>query len=59
MEGRDAESAGRNRLGVRERGDLVYWDTYPEVGYEIYESLDPETTPPDYDMRSFRLNPEW
>ena len=24
-------------LGVRERGDLVYWDTYREVGYEIYE----------------------
>jgi len=34
-------------LGVRERGDLVYWDTYREVGYEIYESLDPETTPPE------------
>jgi len=37
-------------LGVRERGDLVYWDTHREVGYEIYESLDPETTPPDYEI---------
>jgi hypothetical protein len=37
-------------LGVRERGDLVYWDTYREVAFEIYESLDPETTPPDYEI---------
>jgi len=37
-------------LGVRERGDLVYWYTYRELGYEIYESLDPETTPPDYEI---------
>src|SRR5258708_8146702 len=37
-------------LGVRERGDLVYWDKYNEIGFEIYESLDPETTPPDYEI---------
>jgi hypothetical protein len=37
-------------LGVRERGDLVYQDKYNEVGFEIYETLDPETTPPDYEI---------
>lgn len=37
-------------LGLRERGDLVYRDKYHEVGFEIYESLDPETTPPDYEI---------
>jgi hypothetical protein len=37
-------------LGLRERGDLVYWDKYHEIGFEIYESLDPETTPPDYEI---------
>lgn len=37
-------------LGVRERGDLVYRDKYHEIGFEIYESLDPETTPPDYEI---------
>jgi schlafen family protein len=38
-------------LGVRERGDrLVYWDKYHEIGFEIYESLDLETTPPDYEI---------
>lgn len=37
-------------LGVRERGDLVYRDKYHEVGFEIFESLDPETTPPDYEI---------
>jgi hypothetical protein len=57
----DAEEAGKWKektlralaeiaLGVRERGDLVYWDKYHEVGFEIYESLDPETTPPDYEI---------
>jgi hypothetical protein len=37
-------------LGVRERDDLVYWDKYREVGYEIYERLDPEETPDDYEI---------
>ncbi len=29
-------------LGVRERRDLVYYDVYNEIGFEIYESMDPE-----------------
>ena len=37
-------------LGVRERGNLVYLYKYHEIGYEIYETLDPETTPPDYEI---------
>jgi hypothetical protein len=37
-------------LGVRERGDLVYWDTYREVGFEIYEGLDLEATPADAEI---------
>ncbi|MGB8061675.1 MAG: ATP-binding protein [Candidatus Sulfotelmatobacter sp.] len=37
-------------LGVRERGRFVYWDTYHEVGFEIFESMDPETTPPDTEI---------
>ena len=28
----------------------MYWDKYREVGYEIYESLDPEETPDDYEI---------
>jgi hypothetical protein len=34
-------------LGVRERWNHVYWNKYHEVGFEIYETLDPEVTPPD------------
>jgi hypothetical protein len=41
-----SEGAGRALaeivLGVRQRGDLVYCDTYRELAFEIYESLDPE-----------------
>jgi hypothetical protein len=29
-------------LGVRRRGGLVYQDVYNELGFEIYENLDPE-----------------
>jgi hypothetical protein len=37
-------------LGVRERKDLVYWRQQCEVGFEIYESLDPEETADNYEI---------
>jgi hypothetical protein len=37
-------------LGLRSRGDFTYNDKFREIGFEIYESLDPETTPDDYEI---------
>lgn len=37
-------------LGVRERGSLVYWDAYSEVGFEIYERLALNATPPNAEI---------
>ncbi len=35
-------------LGLRSRGSLTYEDKANEISFEIYESLDPETTSNDY-----------
>lgn len=37
-------------LGVQQRNYPVYLRKHQEVGFEIYERLDPETTPPDYQI---------
>jgi hypothetical protein len=37
-------------LGIRNRQDLVYNHTYHEIGFEIYESLDPEQMSDDAEI---------
>ena len=37
-------------LGLFSRGDFTYNDKFHEIGFEIYEGLDPETTPDDYQI---------
>jgi len=38
-------------LGLKSRHDFTYNDKFHEIGFEIYESLDPENTPDDYEIK--------